>query len=81
MPRGRSPNSLKNLNRKGTKPLHGKKKQPTTIALTPEGNKGARKLARSRGMSLSELIERLGRGELSLADPPLDGQRKSSRPH
>lgn len=67
MKRGEHPNSLANLN--GGRPtLFGKKKKPKNITVTEEAWDGVSSLAQKSGCkSVSELIEKLGRGEVQLA--------------
>lgn len=41
---------------------YAEKKVPTGMGLTPTGRSGLERLAQSRGISVSELVERVGRG-------------------
>lgn len=67
--RGTNPNSLANLNRKGTEPLYGEPKQGHELSLTPTSWKGLGAIARASGFgrSISALVEAIGRQELRLA--------------
>ena len=62
-------NSLANLkpNRSGSKPKYGEPKKKRTITVTDEGWDRVRQLMKGEyGMSLSEAIEQLARGEYML---------------
>ncbi len=67
MERKINPKSLENLT-PGGKPW--KKKYKKTVAVTartsPEAKKGWEELAQQHNLTLSELIERIGRGEFEL---------------
>ena len=63
-----NPISLKNLNRKGTKPRYDEPKKPRRLTVTDSGWQQAKAIAkRDLGLSVSELVERIGRGELIVA--------------
>lgn len=50
-------------------PLHyDEVKQPTTFTLTPTAKAGLNTLSQARSISMSELIERVGRGIIKLVD-------------
>lgn len=64
--RGMNPRSLKNL-RPGIPQIHDEPKTARiNTALTPTGKEGVLKLAEKYNLSLSELIEQIGRGEFQL---------------
>lgn len=72
MPRtnnGRNPNSLANL---GPRPLkYGEPKKKHALTLTGTGWTGLQALASALGFSsVTELLERLGRGEYTLSQTP-----------
>ena len=54
--------------KKGVDPIHAQqpKTENFTTRLTPEGKKGFEELAKSLGLSKSEIIEKLARGEFEL---------------
>jgi hypothetical protein len=62
--RGQNPRSQKNLNREGRQPLHGEAKKDRYVRATTEGWDGFKEVAQSLGLSASELVEQIGRGEL-----------------
>lgn len=62
--RGQNPRSQKNLNREGRQPLHGEAKKDRYVRATAEGWEGFKEVAQSLGISASELVEQIGRGEL-----------------
>ncbi len=64
--RGMNPRSLENL-RPNIPQIHDEPKTARiNTALTPTGKKGVLKLASQYNLSLSELIEQIGRGEFEL---------------
>ena len=67
--RGNNPNSLANLNREGRPLKRGTTKKHRRLSVTEEGWIGCKELADELGMSVSEIIESLGRKELILARP------------
>ncbi len=51
------------------------KSKRMTIAMTPTGHQGLNALAQARGVSLSELLERIGRGLIAIdKEGPLLGE-------
>ena len=61
-----NPRSLENL-RPNIPQIHDEPKtERINAVLTPTGKKGVRKLASQYNLSLSELIEQIGRGEFEL---------------
>jgi hypothetical protein len=62
--RGQNPRSQKNLNREGRQPLHGEPKKDRFVRATTDGWEGFKEVAQSLGISASELVEQIGRGEL-----------------
>lgn len=53
--------------KKGSEPIHDRPKTENfTTRLTSEGKKGFEELAKSLGLSKSEIIEKLARGEFEL---------------
>ena len=58
--------SLANL--RPREPMYGEAKKRRELLATDEGWAGLKGLAASHGLSVSEMIERLGRGTLSLGD-------------
>lgn len=63
---GENPRSLANLRPRS--PVYGEAKSKRQPLVTDEGWEGFKALAATHGLSASELIERLGRGTLSLGD-------------
>lgn len=66
--RGQNPKSRQNLLSDQPR-LYDEKKSRHTVMVTPTGWLGLRELADSMGISISELIERVGRGELGINTP------------
>jgi hypothetical protein len=64
--RGYHPASLSNLNKEGAKPRYEQKKKSHQVLVTPDGWEGLRTLALEHGVSISELVELIGRRELTL---------------
>jgi hypothetical protein len=61
-------NSLANLQHNGRPAAFGSKKKPRNLSLTEEGWAGISEMAKAAGCSsVSEFMERLGRGELKIA--------------
>ena len=65
--RGQNPRSQKNLNREGRQPLHGEPKKDRFVRATTEAWEGFKEVAQALGISASELVEQIGRGELSVS--------------
>lgn len=67
---GEHPNSQANLNREGRPKTYGTEKKQRYLSVTEEGWEGAQAAARASGFSsLSDLIEKLGRGDVTLSTP------------
>lgn len=62
-----NPRSLSNL-KPGSESDYGEVKKRRSIAVTDTGYEGLRLLAQACGCSLSEYLERLGRGTIGAAD-------------
>ena len=65
------PNSLANLrpNRKGSKPKYKDLKKQRSVTLTETGWSAVKNIAKEKyGLSVSELLEQIGRGNISLPD-------------
>lgn len=60
-----NPNSLANL-KPGSTPKFDEPKKPLQLTVTPTGAKAAKAVAANMGVSLSDLIELIGRGEIEL---------------
>jgi hypothetical protein len=68
--RGSNPNSLENL-KPGSQPKYGERKRPLQLTVTPTAISGAQQVALELGCStLSELVERIGRGAFVLSPSP-----------
>ena len=63
-----NPNSLANLSREGRPPTYDEKKKPRMLTVTATGWDGVKVLASEYGLSVSELLERLGRKFLTIVD-------------
>ncbi len=63
--RGKHPHSKQNLE-KGRCPKHGEHKKSLQLTVTPTGAAGAAQVAQEMGISLSELIELIGRRQISI---------------
>lgn len=48
--------------------MYSETKKSTTVGLTPTATRGLDQMAAARGISRSELVERIGRGILKIAD-------------
>lgn len=67
---GQHPNSQINLELRGRKPDYGEHKKRRFLTVTEEGWQGSKAVADQAGCaSISDLIEKLGRGELKLLTP------------
>lgn len=67
---GEHPHSQANLNREGRPKTYGTEKKQRYLSITQEGWEGAQDAARASGFSsLSDLIEKLGRGDVTLHTP------------
>ncbi len=64
--RGKNPNSIKNLKHEGRPMLVGEPKKVRSIAVSDTGWQMFKLVADEMGLSMSETIERLGRGDLKL---------------
>ena len=58
------PNSLANLTRDGRPLTYEEPKKIRSVSVTSTGWSGLQKTAQALGLSISELIEQLGRGDL-----------------
>ena len=71
MPRKINPNSLNNL-KPGESPgrsmMYDAPKTKHTVTLTPDGWDGVRVVAENQGVSVSEFLEQIGRGQLAVLD-------------
>ena len=57
--------SLQNLNREGTKPIYGDRKKPRNLSITAFAWEEIKRIAKEDfGLSVSEVVERIGRGDL-----------------
>jgi len=63
------PNSLANLKHDGRPLKRGSTKKSRRLSVTNEGWEGCQKLCTEIGISVSEVVESLGRGELILSKP------------
>ncbi len=63
------PNSLANLKHEGRPLKRGSAKKPRRLSVTNEGWEGCQQLSLEVGLSISEILESLGRGELILSKP------------
>jgi hypothetical protein len=64
MTRGTHPNSLQNLTHQGRPLDYDEPKKTRRLSVTETGWDSAQKLIRSMGMSVSEFLEQLGRGNV-----------------
>jgi hypothetical protein len=64
MTRGTHPNSLQNLTHEGRPLEYNEPKKTRRLSVTETGWDSARKLIGSMGMSVSEFLEQLGRGQV-----------------
>jgi hypothetical protein len=64
MPRGTHKNSIQNLTHEGRPPDYDEPKTGHRVTVTQTGWLGAKKLIGSMDMSVSEFLEKLGRGEI-----------------
>lgn len=68
MGRGKHPNSLANLQHKGRPVVFEEKKKVRTVSVTQTGWDGVFQAAEASGCSsISEFLERLGRGEVKVS--------------
>lgn len=63
------PNSLANLQHEGRPLKRGSEKKSRRLSVTNEGWQGCKQLSDELGLSVSEILESLGRGELILSKP------------
>jgi hypothetical protein len=63
------PNSLANLKHEGRPLKRGATKKHRRLTITDEGWEGCQELSSELGMSISEILESLGRGEFILSRP------------
>jgi hypothetical protein len=74
-----NPKSLENLTHEGRPTTHGEKKVTHNISVTPTGWSGVLNIARAFGVSVSELIEQVGRQKLKVdqnLQPPVSDSEK-----
>ncbi|AFZ38005.1 hypothetical protein Sta7437_4543 (plasmid) [Stanieria cyanosphaera PCC 7437] len=64
-----NPNSLANLKHEGRPLKRGSTKKHRRLSVTDEGWKGCQELSEDLDMSISEILESLGRGEFILSKP------------
>lgn len=60
------PNSLANLSREGRPLAYDEPKRIRSVSVTSKGWTGLQETAQSMGLSTSELLEQLGRGDLMI---------------
>lgn len=63
------PNSLANLKHDGRPLKRGSAKKTRRLSVTNEGWEGCQKLSTELGLSVSEILESLGRGEFIISKP------------
>ncbi len=63
------PNSLANLQHEGRPLKRGSTKKHRRLTVTEEGWQGCVEISEELGISVSEILESLGRGELILSRP------------
>lgn len=63
------PNSLANLKHDGRPLKRGSTKKTRRLSVTNEGWEGCQQLSTEIGLSVSEILESLGRGEFILSKP------------
>ena len=63
------PNSLANLKHEGRPLKRGTTKKHRRLTITDEGWQGCQELSSELGLSVSEILESLGRGEFILSRP------------
>ncbi|KAI9134991.1 hypothetical protein [Acaryochloris sp. CCMEE 5410] len=66
MPRGTHKNSLQNLTHEGRPLDYGEPKTGHRVSVTQTGWENAKQLINSMGMSVSEFLEELGRGRVTV---------------
>lgn len=66
MARGTHKNSLSNLTHEGRPLEYGEPKAGHRVTVTPTGWNNAKQLIGSMGMSVSEFLEKLGRGQVTV---------------
>lgn len=68
MTKPRHPNSLKNLTHEGRPLTYGEAKHPHRLSVTDTGWNNVLSIVKGLGISVSELIEQIGRGRLAVID-------------
>ena len=63
------PNSLANLKHDGRPLKRGSAKKTRRLSITNEGWEGCQQLSTELGLSVSEILESLGRGEFIISKP------------
>lgn len=71
------PNSLANLVREGRSQIYEEPKKIRSVSVTTTGWSGLKEMAHALGLSTSELLERLGRGDLVVASATEQEQAES----
>ena len=67
--RGKHPNSLQNLELGRRKPKYEQSKKQRSVALTDDGwSKCREEIKSTLGLSVSEFLEQIGRGEIKIVD-------------
>jgi hypothetical protein len=66
MARGTNPKSLLNLSTEGRPTEYDERKEDHKVTVTPTGWRGVKQFAKSLSLSVSGLLEKLGRGQLLL---------------
>ncbi len=64
----KSPNSLANLSREGRPTTYDEPKKLHRLTVTPTGWEGVQAIASTYGISVSQLLEKLGRKQLVVVD-------------
>ena len=64
-----NPNSLANLKHEGRPLKRGARKKTRRLSVTDEGWSGCQIIAKDVNLSVSEILEAIGRGELILSKP------------
>ncbi len=66
-PRGKHPNSLENLKKRGNKAKYNQPKRQRSVSLTDEGwSLCKNEIKTALGLSVSEFLEQIGRGEIKI---------------
>jgi hypothetical protein len=65
--RGKHPNSLANLTHDGRPQNWGEGKKKRNLTVTETGWQGVQAIAKEMNLSISELLEKIGRGEFKIS--------------